>query len=177
MISPLKMMMWNAQSVRPKFREFFALISRLNVLISLVSETHLTSNDRFSHPDFRTYRLDRSDGRRGGGVAIVVRRGLSHRLLPCPRTKVIESIAVELFVSGRRLIIASVYFPGSGDPRVLSLYRKDLEILSDLGTNLLIGGDLNSRHPFWGCVGTNAAGTVLFQEAIGCDFFVLFSVF
>ena len=166
-------MMWNAQSVRSKFREFFALIHRLNVLISLVSETHLTSKDRFNHPDFRTYRLDRSDGRKGGGVAIVVRKGLSHRLLSCPRTKVIESIAVELHVSGRRLV-ASVYFPGSNDPRVLSLYRKDLEVLSGLGTDVLIGGDLNLRHPFWGCVGTNSAGTILFQEAIGGDMFLHF---
>ena len=154
--------MWNAQSVRSKFREFFALIYRLDVLISLVSETHLAPNDRFNHPDFRTYRLDRSDGRKGGGVAIVLRRGLSHRLLPCPRTRVIESIAVELFVSGRRLVIVSVYFPGSSDPRVLSLYRKDLEILSGLGADVLIGGDLNSRHPFWRCASTNSAGTVLF---------------
>lgn len=84
-------------------------------------ETHLTTDERFNHPDFRTYRLDRSDGRRGGGVAVVVRIGLSHRLLPCPRTSVIESIAVELYVFGRRLVVASVYFPGSNDPRVLSL--------------------------------------------------------
>ena len=174
MVSPLSMMMWNAQSVRSKFREFFAMIERLGILISLISETHLTSNDRFYHPEYRTYRLDRSDGRRGGGVAIVVRRGVSHRLLPCPRTKTIESIAVELFLSGRRLVIVSVYFPGSSDPRTLSLYRRDLEILSGLGTDVLIGGDLNARHPFWGCAGTNAAGTVLFQEAIGGDMFLHF---
>ena len=140
--------MWNAQRVRSKFREFFALVY-LDVLISLVSVTHLAPNDR-------------SDGRIGGGVAIVLRRGLSHRLLPCPRTRVIESIAVELFVSGRRVVIVSVYFPGSSDPRVLSLYRKDLEILSGLGADVLIGGDLNSRHPFWRCASTNSAGTVLF---------------
>ena len=37
---------------------------------------------------------------------------------------------------------------------------------------MLIGGDLNSRHIFWGCQGMNAAGTVLFQKTIGGDIFL-----
>ena len=81
----------------------------------------------------------------------------------------IESIAVELFVAGRRLVVVSVYFPGSGDARTLSLFRRNLGILSDLGADVLIGGDLNSRHTFWGCQGMNAAAAVLFQETIGGD--------
>ena len=174
MIKPLKMMIWNAQSVRPKSLEFFAVIQRLEILISLISETHLTSNDSLKDPRYRTYRLDRGDGRRGGGVAIVVRKGVPHRLLPCPRTRCMESLAIELFLSGRRLVIVSTYFPGSVDPIVLSNYRRDLELLSELGPNVLIGGDLNSRHSFWGCTGTNAAGTILFQEVIGGDMFLHF---
>ena len=41
---------------------------------------------------------------------------------------------------------------------------------------MIIGGDLNSRHPFWGCKGTNAAGAILFQEAMGGDMFLHFPV-
>ena len=48
-------------------------IQHFEVLVALISETHLTSKDSFNHPDFRTYRLDHNDGRRGGGVAVVVR--------------------------------------------------------------------------------------------------------
>ena len=141
--------MWNAQGVRSKSREFFSVIERQGTLISLLCETHLTSGDSLCHSSFRTYRLDRGDGRRGGGVTIVVRKGVSHRLLPCPRTSVIESIAVELLMAGGRLVVVSVYFPGSGDARTLSLFRRDLGTLSDLGVDVLIGGDLNSRHTFW----------------------------
>ena len=71
----------------------------------------------------RTYRLDRTDGRRDGGDAIVVRKVTLHRLLPCPGFKVIEAIAIELYLSGRRLVVVSAYSPGSNDPLVPSLYR------------------------------------------------------
>ena len=123
-------------------------IQHIEVLVALISGTHLASKDSFTHPDFRTYLLDRNDGRRCGGVAVVVRKGLIHRLLPCPRTRVIEALAIELHLANRQLIVVSAYFPGSSDPLVLSTFRKDLEVLSDLGPNLLIGGDFNSRYPF-----------------------------
>ena len=83
----------------------------------------------------------------------------------------IESISVEVFVAGRRLVVVSVYFPGSSDARTLSLFRRDLETLSDLGADMLIGEDLNYRHTFCGCQGMKAAGIVLFQETIGGDMF------
>ena len=47
-------------------------------------------------------------------------------------------------------------------------------VLSDLGANVLICGDFNPRHPFWGCAGTNPAGTVLFQEVTGSDMLLHF---
>ena len=52
---------------------------------------------------------------------MIVKRGMAHRLLTSPRTRVMEAIAIELFIDGRRLIVASVCFPGSSDPRVLFL--------------------------------------------------------
>ena len=127
--------MCNARSVRPKSQEFFTQINNLGIILSLVSETHLTSGDRFNGPSYHIYRLDRSNGRRGEGVALVVRRGVSHRLLSFPTTRSVEAVAVELFVSSRVLVVVSMYFPGSSDPRILSTFRRDLEVLSNLGPN------------------------------------------
>ena len=115
MFNSIRMMIWNAQSVRSKFREYFAIIQQQKILILMISETHLASGDSFKSPGYCTYRLDRGDGRRGGGVALIVKGGLPHRLIPCPQTSVIEAIALELFLSGRSLVVASVYFPGSTD--------------------------------------------------------------
>ena len=135
MFNSIRMMIWNAQSVRSKFREFLAIIEQ-QILISMISETHLTLGDSFRSPGYCTYRLDRSGGRRGGGVALIVKRGLPHRLIPCPQTSVVEAIAMELFLSWRSLIVALVYFPGSTDPQVLTHYRQDLGCLSDVGANV-----------------------------------------
>ena len=95
---------------------FFAIIEQQEILISIISETALTSGDSFRSPGYCAYRLDRSGGRRGGGVALIVRRGLPHRLIPCPQMLVVEATAMELILSKRSLIVASVYFPGSIDP-------------------------------------------------------------
>lgn len=172
--SGIKFMIWNAQSVRSKKLEIFSQISSGDIHVSLISETHLSGGDSFSDPRFRTYRLDRDDGRKGGGVAMIIRKDVTHRPLPCPQTVSIEAMAVEVSLSNQKLVVVSSYFPGSSDPRVLSQYRRDLQTLSGLGSNVVIAGDFNSRHSYWGCARSNAAGTILFQEIMGGDLMLHF---
>lgn len=141
-------MIWNAQSIRPKFLEFFYVLWLKSVLVSMVSETHLKDDDSFYGSDFSTFRLDRGDGRRGGGVALFISKRLKHKLLPVPATQVVEAVAAEVWLSNRWLIFVSIYFPGSDDPQVLRKFRADIRLLMSLGSNVIIGGDFNSRHTF-----------------------------
>lgn len=165
-------MIWNARGIRSKFLELFHFILLNNILISLISETHLENDDTISDPNFKIYRLDRNH--HGGGVALIVNTNVLHELLPCPRLRVVEAIALKLNIGGRRIIVVAVYFPGSYDPEVLRLYRLDLQTLSDLGSNVILGGDLNSRHSFWGCQRSNPAGNILFQEVMCGDLSLFF---
>lgn len=150
MTNNLKFMIFNAQSVRNKKTEIFEFLATNSIDIALFSETHLTNTDSFSHVDFHTYRLDRDSNRKGGGVAILVRRQISHKLLSCPNTKVIEAISIQLYVRNHVLNIFSVYFPPSRDSTDLLHFKQDLEVFTR-GSNFLIGGDLNARHSAWNC--------------------------
>lgn len=65
----LKVVVWNAHSVKNKSLELSFLIQNLNVDIILLNETWLAEDDIFSIPNYVTYRSDRARG----GTAILVK--------------------------------------------------------------------------------------------------------
>lgn len=156
-------MICNAHSLRLKKVEFFNFLKDREIAISAVSETHLKLGDSMYHPLFHTYRLDRENNRSGGGVALTVRRGVTHNLLPCPATVAIEAISVRVSHSSGSFVITSVYFPGSNDPDTWLDYKRDLLHLLSLYPDHVITGDFNSRHSFWGCNRSNRAGRILYN--------------
>lgn len=117
---PLKLMTWNAHSLRRRKIEFFNFLETQGIAIACTSETYLNETDSLSHPLFVTYRLDREPPQTGGGVAITVRRGVKHRLLPCPQTRAVEALSVEFTCSEGVFVVTSVYFPGSVSPETSS---------------------------------------------------------
>lgn len=72
------------------------LLLHKQIDIACICETflkiHLTL---YSHPSFRTYRLDRDETNKGG-LAILIRNNISHTLTPIIPCKTIENLAVEV---------------------------------------------------------------------------------
>lgn len=99
--------------IKKKRYEFFYFLCNNSVDISIVSETHLSSEVTRSHPDYLKYRLDRKDDVRGGGAAIFVKRSVKHKLLPYPMTEVIEALSSDVLANGKKFVVSSIYFPGS----------------------------------------------------------------
>jgi Reverse transcriptase (RNA-dependent DNA polymerase)/Endonuclease-reverse transcriptase len=165
----LKVVTWNAQSIRDKKLEFFDFLVTEEVDVALVSETWLQPNIHFTHADFMAYRLDREDDYHGG-VAIFIRRTLKHELLPAFNTQVIESIGIKISTQSGVMNLVSCYFPGSNNSRVLRSFKHDLETLTSLGGSFLLAGDFNSRHQHWGCVRANRAGPILFNHMLQSDY-------
>lgn len=123
--SKLKLMIWNAQGIRGKVHEFFYFLQKESIDISLVSETRLSNVISCSHPDYFTYRLDRSHGQ-GGGVAIFVKRNVKHKLLPCPQIQIIEALSIEVSHGSKKFNIFSVYYPGSKSVRSVCKFKSDM---------------------------------------------------
>lgn len=168
-----KLMNFNAQSIRNKKQEFFSFISRENIDVCTVSETYLTDGDVCSHPKYFTYRMDRSDGRRGGGVAIFVKRSVEHELLPCPSTKVIEAISIRIFVANTSIDVIAAYFPGSSENVVIRDFKCDIRVLMS-SSRTILSGDLNARHYSWKCSRNNVAGVALRQFVDNNDVLIHF---
>lgn len=72
-IITLKVVSWNAHSLRNKYTEILILIS-LSIDIILVSKSWLTCDMKFDIPRFSIYRSDRSRG----GVALFIRSFIPH---------------------------------------------------------------------------------------------------
>lgn len=173
--SNLKLMTWNAHSIRPKRLEFFDFLIDNQINICCISETYLSSNDSFFNPNFFVYRLDRDSAERGGGVAVVIDRKIRHILLPCPETKIIEAISLQIFFDNESFILTSVYFPGSTSADCTRIFKEDIQHLTSLHPSHIITGDFNARHTYWGCVRQNQAGKILYEEMCSSQFSIFHS--
>lgn len=73
-------------------------------------ETWLNNNFSLHHKDYVTYRLDRGGSTIGGGVAICIRRGINHTLLPHLPLEVIESLGIKVQTNTGEIELHSVYY-------------------------------------------------------------------
>lgn len=88
------------------------------------------------------------------------------------QTETMETIGVQLQLSGELLTVIAAYFTGTVLNHNYAAYRRDLRRLMS-HRNVLVLGDLNSKHEYWGCRRRNYAGTVLYQELVEGSFEVL----
>lgn len=146
------------------------------IQVACLSETFLKPEQRLhTHPDYKIHRLDRPDNR-GGGVAIVIRKSLSSKLLPDLNLQLIESIGVEIYINDQsKLHVYSIYLPGSSSStsirqNFISDLRKIIQAHSN--TPYYICGDFNSKHRHWNCSRANLAGTLLYEEYLDRSFVI-----
>lgn len=59
--------------------------------------------------------------------------------------------------------ILSVFYPGGSSPDIINKFKRDMVKFTSYRTPYFIKGDLNSRHRFWNCAASNAAGRALFD--------------
>lgn len=165
---------WNANGILNKIHELYDFMNDNFIHIACISETFLKQNIKLpSHPDFKVHRLDRDD-RPKGGVVIIIRRNITHNLLPHPQTILIECIGVEINLdSGTKLQIYSVYMPGGTQHHpVKDFLAGDINKLTRNRTSYFVCGDLNARHRQWNCFAANQAGTILHNEYMKNNFLI-----
>lgn len=167
MASSIKIMYYNARSLcaKSKVDESFNFIMDNNVDIALFSETWLKAGISFYHSNYTTYRFDRSDGRIGGGVAICIKKNISHELLPSLNLEIIEAIGIKVHTSTGDITIYSVYYPGTSySEAAFNSFHSDLRSLTNRTTSFFICGDLNAKHNHWNCVRNNRVGNIVYNE-------------
>lgn len=162
---PLKVLNWNARSVRAKKIELGTFLVEHDIDVGIITETHLSPKDGFSIANFSTIRLDRTSST-GGGVAILVKKSVSFRTIPHLNTTVIETLGVEVVTSTGPVRIIAVYCPKqcNNNNGSAQQFRNDLAKITRPPGKFIIGGDLNARHDHWGNHRRNKNGCLLFDH-------------
>lgn len=155
----IKILHWNANGITTysHLLQFEHLLERENIHIASLNETHLNENHKTYFKNYLIYRNDRQDSR-GGGVAIVVRRNVKHRLLNIINTGGIENISIETEINNKKILVFSAY-----SPKYKNSFANDIIKLTSFNEDFVILGDFNAKHSSWHCINSNTAGNVLFN--------------
>lgn len=156
-MTKLNIVLWNANGLRHKMSELIHFLSIYKVDIMCISETKLTDIDRIKIRHFSVHRQDRTQ-RRGGGVAILVRARIPHKLLNINLQSSVEHIIIKLSDDTH---IVACYNPPSN-----TLTHNDLDNLISPFPRVLLMGDLNARHIAWKNHVNNTSGLNLYTYTL-----------
>lgn len=162
-----KFVFWNAQSISNYFKqqELLQLLLAKNIDVALIAETYLNSSTICLLNGFTVYRNDRST--HGGGVAILVRKGISHTLLNSSSTNALENISINLTINNRDIVITSAY-----SPRFNSSFENDIRLITPDDKYFMVFGDFNAKHQAWNCLTSNQSGKALFNLQNSSNFVI-----
>lgn len=151
---------WNANGIKRQENQLRHFIASHNIKIACISETHLLPQIKFSIPGFNIYRNDRLSATAAGGVAILVHKDIKHTLINSPTSNDLETIAITTKINNKDTTIISAYKP----PNKLFPRKIYTEIFGN-NDNIMLIGDLNSKHCGWGCNTTTPQGQNLLNLA------------
>ncbi|VVC95464.1 unnamed protein product, partial [Leptidea sinapis] len=105
----------------------------------------------------------------GQGVAILVRSDIPHSTLPIPTTTNLEAVGILIQLPKTNIAVISAYM----SPNKL-LLTSDLNAMLSCGTQVLVMGDLNTKHPYWSPGTLNSRDNTLYHHILDSEF-VIFS--
>lgn len=154
----IKLVFWNAQSITNinKRIQLEHFIKTQNLDIVLLAETFLKPIHDFNLRDYVVHRNDRIH-RAHGGVAIIIRKTIAHKLRSPINTKHIENISIDITVNKSPICITSAY-----SPQYSKHFSSDITALCTQADQYMIFGDFNARHTSWNCFSNNKAGSILY---------------
>lgn len=158
----MKVLQWNAQSIRAHGVEFkkFIFDETDQYDVVCIQESWLKKGDNFKLKNYDIVRKDRLklavNGVGRGGVFTCVRRGLSYKVIDL-KSQGIEVLGVEIFNDDRTTItVVNIYNPclQIGDDELAN-------VLDGIEGSVLICGDLNGHNHLWGGKHNDRNGQVI----------------
>lgn len=105
----LKIVTWNANSIKNKLKEFKNFLYENDYDIAGICETKTDKNYKMNIPGYKVYINSRNN--RGGGVAIVIKQNIDHTYYKKISKGNLEFIGVRIATNSSNLVIGQVYKP------------------------------------------------------------------
>src|SRR5207244_10832264 len=102
-------MQYNACSIKARLIEFKQFLFNLQLKpdVICIQETYLKSSNKFEISGYTVIRKDRSDERRGGGIATLIKTGMNYKEYKTETS--MECLLFEIGSKINRLMIINVY--------------------------------------------------------------------
>ncbi|GFU93157.1 RNA-directed DNA polymerase from mobile element jockey [Trichonephila clavipes] len=143
------------KTTRIKLDQLLEIALKQDVKVIAVQETKLKESTALKVKGFNIFRVDRKS-KSGGGLAFFV-RDINYQKIEYPTDwSDLEVQGIRIQWRGKPLDIINVYHPPNHKPLPPALSNL-------LNKNSIIMGDLNAKHPSWGCSCSNARGEELLQ--------------
>ncbi|KAF0707613.1 Uncharacterized protein FWK35_00035033, partial [Aphis craccivora] len=123
------------------------------------SETHFTSNTKFSIPGYTIIPANHPDNTAHAGAAILIRSPIQFTPLPSINEDFLQAAAINIKLNHVPITIVASYCP----PRHKITQTQFENFFNDFSQYFIIGGDLNAKHQSWGCHTTNPKGQALLK--------------
>ena len=136
---------WNCEGILPKKGELEILLTEKNPVCVCLQETKLPYEAKCELPGYKSFLKNleiREGGKAHGGVAVLVRKGIS--ALTIDINTPLQAVAVSVKLR-KRITVCSIYLP----PGQLVQSRQLEELIQQLPEPFLLLGDFNARSKLW----------------------------
>ncbi|XP_054706435.1 uncharacterized protein LOC129216258 [Uloborus diversus] len=169
---PLRILQCNINGLgtaatRIKLDQLLELAETKEIQIIALQETKLKETSKLKVKGYNVFRSDRKTGGAGGGLAFLV-RNIQYQSIDTPQ------------FDNTKLEIQGISFPWRGkNIKVFNSYHPPCSsslpdcFFQGYENNIFFLGDLNAKHPNWGCSNSNARGNALLNLADDKSFLFL----
>ena len=147
---------WNCKGLRARHEEVWLLINNIQPSCIYLQEIMLNNNNYSIERRYKLYVSIPLRQRSKGGVAIAIKKEISHKRLNIRTT--LQAIALEIQPMGKgKRTICSIYLPPQDTIR-----EEDIrELMNQLPTPIIMMGDFNAHNTVWGGDKTSARGKLI----------------
>jgi exonuclease III len=160
-------MQWNANGLKLRTAELRNYLHNCTQKpdIICIQETKLKNLKTYELAGFNIVRNDRNSETAAGGVATLVRLGLSFTVLEI--SSELESITVEVHADNKKIKIVNIYIPPKSDIDI-NTFRQLFPI-----RNGIVTGDMNGYSSLWGHPSSNSLGRMIEEIIDETDYVVM----
>lgn len=151
---------WNANGISQHKLELETFLSRHNIDIMLISETHLTSKSNFKMFGYKCYSTNHPDDKPRGGTAVLIKNRILHHQLSNTSRPNLQATTIALEEWTGTLTISSIYCPPNQKVTELEFNQ----LFNSLGNRFVAAGDYNAKSPQWGSRITTPKGKSLLKS-------------
>lgn len=149
---PVSCLLWNCDGINSKQQELAVYLQRMQISIACLVESRLGQNSKLNFQNYNVEEKRRNNAH--GGVAILIRRDIAYqRIRDHPALNGIEAVAIRL--SDNTVLVTYYNSPQT------KLQKKQLDALFGVSRKVIVVGDFNATHTYWGCHRNNVNGNML----------------